>query len=410
MEIRLIGNDILILVGAMGTGKSTFCKNNIPDHFVVSSDNLREQMTGDFECLSYDTPVWNILYTIVQERAKAGLPTVIDSTGSGRVINKVMEISKRTGADVKVLKFPHLKEEEITESRMKHRMKYIEAYYRHKDRIDRTEFPKTCEVFAPTNMGVVSMAFGNDDHILPPEHDYMVFPDLHGESGVLIDHLPSDSTQCVFLGDIVDRGPSSYQTFNLVYNAVTEGRGYAVRGNHDNKFYRWLKKWNNSTEWETNLPVSLDDCATNFSHGLTLSHGMNRTVYEFLCLDEETRQSYCDRFLDFYENRSNPYLTLRRGEVTHYFSHAGITKHLIKGFPIRKIDERDCMYTGITQESFDELICGIDGKMVLHVGHTYFADEITILQGSTNPDCTLVYHDIGLGKRAKPSHLSFMVV
>ncbi|MBR9824436.1 MAG: protein phosphatase [Alphaproteobacteria bacterium] len=44
----------------------------------------------------------------------------------------------------------------------------------------------------------------------------------------------------VFLGDLVDRGPRSPDVLRLVMSMVRAGRAYAVMGNHDDKFRRWL--------------------------------------------------------------------------------------------------------------------------------------------------------------------------
>ncbi len=45
----------------------------------------------------------------------------------------------------------------------------------------------------------------------------------------------------VFVGDFVDRGPASPDVLRIAMAADAAGLGYAVIGNHDDKFRRWLK-------------------------------------------------------------------------------------------------------------------------------------------------------------------------
>src|SRR4029079_8126994 len=44
-----------------------------------------------------------------------------------------------------------------------------------------------------------------------------------------------------FVGDLVDRGPNSPDVLRIVMGLVERGQAFAVIGNHDDKFLRWLK-------------------------------------------------------------------------------------------------------------------------------------------------------------------------
>ena len=46
--------------------------------------------------------------------------------------------------------------------------------------------------------------------------------------------------KAVFVGDLVDRGPRSPDVLRIVMAMVAAGKGFAVPGNHDIKFLRWL--------------------------------------------------------------------------------------------------------------------------------------------------------------------------
>jgi protein phosphatase len=65
--------------------------------------------------------------------------------------------------------------------------------------------------------------------------------------------------RCVFfVGDFVDRGPSSPDVMRIVMAMAERGQALAVIGNHDDKFLRWLS-----------------------GHEVKLAHGLERTVEQY---------------------------------------------------------------------------------------------------------------------------------
>ena len=70
----------------MGSGKSTFIKENKLEDFTLSSDELRIKMAG-FDMSENglvisqkkDRQVWAVLYTMLETRMEMGLFTVVDA-------------------------------------------------------------------------------------------------------------------------------------------------------------------------------------------------------------------------------------------------------------------------------------------------------------------------------------------
>jgi protein phosphatase len=52
--------------------------------------------------------------------------------------------------------------------------------------------------------------------------------------------VPPPGRRAVFVGDIVDRGPSTPDALRIVMGLVGAGHALCVPGNHDDKFRRWL--------------------------------------------------------------------------------------------------------------------------------------------------------------------------
>ncbi|MGQ0671856.1 MAG: metallophosphoesterase [Hyphomicrobium sp.] len=89
-----------------------------------------------------------------------------------------------------------------------------------------------------------------------------------------VEVTPPAGRRLVFVGDLVDRGPRSPDVLRLVMDLVAAGFAFAVPGNHDAKFLRWLR-----------------------GQKVKLSHGLERTVAQF---EAESPQFHADvkRFLE----------------------------------------------------------------------------------------------------------------
>src|SRR5262249_26146968 len=59
-----------------------------------------------------------------------------------------------------------------------------------------------------------------------------------GERTVIV--TPPAGREVVFAGDLVDPGPNAPDVLRIAMSMVAAGIAYAVQGNHDNKFGRWL--------------------------------------------------------------------------------------------------------------------------------------------------------------------------
>jgi predicted kinase len=394
MNIKLKHNSLVVLVGCMGTGKSTLAHNNFLEHNIVESDNIRKQLTGDFQDQTQNKATFEILFSTVETRAKAGLLTIIDSTGSRNVLEQIRNIGVKYKRPLVVLKLPHLEEHQITPERMKHRTQYINVYYRQVKRIDDTKFNKEYTVYEIRDINNFFVEIEHNKVIkeLDCKFNYIVVPDLHGEYKILKSLLKSESsefTKYIFLGDLVDRGESSYKTFMLVKNLIDSGEGFGVISNHDDKFCRWLKKWTNSSDIKKYKIIN--------KFGMTLSNGLLKTVKEFLSFHHKEINKYAESFIQYYDNLP-VYLKLEKNECLHFFAHAGVSNRMASGYDLSKHDREIALYQTMTTASDVENVFSYrrDKKVCVHLGHDYTSDSILI---DENKNYQLIKHDIGIGKR-----------
>lgn len=399
MNITVKNDSLVIFAGAMGTGKSTLARKLFAPHHIVETDFIRQQLTGDFQNQSLNDAVFEILYATIDVRLKSNLLTVVDSTGSRSLIEFAARMQELYKMDVVVIVMPELSQDQLTQERMQHRMKSLNIYNHQIQRVKNTKFPKSFRVHYVTDPNNVQLIVQSDvvSYDLPSGQTYVVVPDLHGEISILnriIDANPNH--HFVFLGDIVDRGESSYETFRTVNRLIQTGRGYGVISNHDNKFYRWCKKWvaDNFTRHADINP-----------YGMSIAHGLNKTLNELHDMPIEDAIRYAKDFIAYYESLS-PYLRLEKQGTTHYFSHIGMTYNVVNGNKLTNDDLNSLIYREVDEELLRQMFKG-RGPSVHHVGHVYRSDTIVTKHVSDN--LIIMYHDIGFGKRQLTKEDTFEV-
>lgn len=75
---------LTVMVGPAGAGKSTWCENNTPAREIVSSDEMREYLCGDFRCQERNAEVFQAVHELVRARLNCGLPVTVDATNLRR--------------------------------------------------------------------------------------------------------------------------------------------------------------------------------------------------------------------------------------------------------------------------------------------------------------------------------------
>jgi protein phosphatase len=111
-----------------------------------------------------------------------------------------------------------------------------------------------------------------------------------------------ENRKCIFLGDLVDRGPRILDTLRLVHNMVTAEVAFCVVGNHDHKLLRQLK-----------------------GHRVQITHGLAETLAEIEALPDEIRPGFQQDLQQFLETLPHHYI-LDQGHLV--VAHAGLAKEL----------------------------------------------------------------------------------
>ncbi|OXY96756.1 polynucleotide kinase-phosphatase [Streptomyces diastatochromogenes] len=252
---------LVVLVGASGSGKSTFARRHFKPTEVISSDFCRGLVSDDENDQSATRDAFDVLHYIAGKRLAAGRRTVVDATSVQQDSRRqLIELAKQY--DVLPIAIVLDVPEEVCAERNAARtdradmprrviQRHIRELRRSLRHLEREGFRKVHvlrgveEVDSATV--VTEKRFNDLTHLTGP---FDIIGDIHGCASELesllaelgySDGVHPDGRTAVFVGDLVDRGPDSPGVLRRVMSMVGSGNALCVPGNHENKYGRYLK-------------------------------------------------------------------------------------------------------------------------------------------------------------------------
>ena len=252
---------LVVLIGATGSGKSTFAARHFRPTEVLSSDFCRGLVSDDENDQSATTDAFDVLHYIAGKRLAAGRRTVVDAT-SVQPESRRQLIRLAREHDVLPIAIVLDVPEQVCAERNAARpdraalpRHVIQRHQRELRRslrgLEREGFRKvhvlrgTAEIDAA--QVVTERRYNDLTHLTGP---FDIIGDVHGcraELESLLtalgyrDGVHPDGRTAVFVGDLVDRGPDSPGVLRRVMSMVAAGTALCVPGNHENKLGRWLR-------------------------------------------------------------------------------------------------------------------------------------------------------------------------
>lgn len=255
---------LVVLIGATGSGKSSFARKHFKPTEIVSSDACRAIVSDDENNQASSADAFALARYITDLRLKNGLVTVIDATNvqeSSRkdwvklareyhclpvaiVLNLPEKVCVQRNAKREDRNFgSHVIPQHV--SQLKRSLKKLKLEgFRHIFELRSEE-----EVDAIT--GIIRNPLYNNKKQETGPLD--IIGDVHGCFDELIQLLADlgyendsgtwahpEGRKAVFAGDLVDRGPKTPEVLKLVIAMIEAGNAYCVPGNHDIKLMRWL--------------------------------------------------------------------------------------------------------------------------------------------------------------------------
>jgi len=301
---------LIALIGASGSGKSTFGRQHFLPTEILSSDFFRGLVSDDENDQAATPDAFDALYYMLEKRLAGGRLTVVDANNVRAedrkrliekarkyhcfaiaiVLNTPEKVCQERNATRANRDFgPHVVRRQIGE--LKRSLRGLEREgFRHVHILDS---PEEVEIRR-------TPLWNNKKNEAGP---FDIFGDLHGcadELRSLLERLGWEryaldapeapwggdgwrhplGRKAVFLGDLVDRGPNVLDTVRIVRNMVTAGTAFCIAGNHDVKFMRWLR-----------------------GKQVQVKHGLEQSIAEVESLSAEERAkvaSYLDGLVSHY--------------------------------------------------------------------------------------------------------------
>ena len=271
MDITVPELSLIVLVGASGSGKSTFARQHFKPTEILASDECRGLISDDENDQTVTPDAFELLHYIAAKRLALGKLVVVDATNVQQRDRRsllrlareyhvmpmaiVLDLPERLCHDRNANRPDRNFGPHVVRNQARQLRKSLRS-------LKREGFRQTHVLRSPEQVEAVTLARQPMwPHRRSETGPFDIIGDIHGcfdearelldklgyavsetslESGIRYSVRPPDGRKAVFIGDLVDRGPDSPGVLRLVMDMVDDGVAVCVPGNHEIKLLKKL--------------------------------------------------------------------------------------------------------------------------------------------------------------------------
>ncbi|WP_370968597.1 polynucleotide kinase-phosphatase [Amycolatopsis sp. cg9] len=259
MKLTVPDMALVVLVGASGSGKSTFARTHFAPTQVLSSDFFRGLVADDENDQAASPDAFDALHYVAGKRLAAGRTTVIDATNVQRASRaSLVKLAKEHDVlpvaivldlplGVCVARNASRPDREFGDHVVRRQRGELQRSLKS---LEREGFRRVHVLRSEADVAEAELVvepLRNDKRELTGPFD--VIGDVHGCAAELeellaelgyVDGVHPDGRTAVFVGDLVDRGPDTPGVLRRVMGMAAAGTALVVCGNHEQKLVRAL--------------------------------------------------------------------------------------------------------------------------------------------------------------------------
>jgi protein phosphatase len=318
---------LVVLMGASGSGKSTFARRHFKPSEVLSSDSFRGMVSDDPNDQSATRDAFEVLQYVAAKRLAACRLTVIDATNvQAEARAPLLALAKKYHCMPAAIVFDLPESLCVERNRQRPDRQFgrrVVAHQRSQLRkslrnLKREGFRFIYEMTSPEQIETVEIErtrlWTNRREESGP---FDIIGDVHGcadELEALLGklgyqrsdgspaYIHGEGRRAIFLGDIVDRGPRILDSYRIVRSMVDAGSALCLPGNHDMKLLHKLR-----------------------GRDVRVAHGLEKTLEELDALPEAERTTLSGEMASFLDSLISHFV-LDQGRLV--VAHAGMKQEL----------------------------------------------------------------------------------
>jgi protein phosphatase len=267
MQIAIPDKSLVLLIGASGSGKSTFAARHFKPTEVLSSDRFRAMLCDDESAQHVSAHAFELLHQVCDKRLHFERLTVIDATNTRTEARKpFLAMAKHHHYPVVAIVFD-LPVNALADNDQARPDRHTgeEVIHRHVDQLRHTldrlaeegyHSIHVLKTLAEVNLTKIELQYSSTKQLhrtgpfdligdvhgcfeelqeLLVQLNYRLDPVFDFDGRPTFDVSHPENRTLVFVGDLVDRGPDTPSVLRLVARAMDQGKAMCVMGNHDFK-------------------------------------------------------------------------------------------------------------------------------------------------------------------------------